>query len=749
MTVSVPVKFDPRSVREWTDLQMDRPNLASNQHAAAMALQYVHTSVIEWHDRLRPLHRRWRGTNYMLSGNTLDRGGPEDVHVPEIYKALETIVPRIEEAILEEDPWFRVIPNRPIDRSRAEVYAALHDWHFQQARVRDLIQPAVRNMLVTQVAAFHVGWEDRKERRLVREWDTKVDPETGMKRLLKAEWKEVVTYSGPTARLIDPFDFIIETKATDPQNAIYVGHRCYMTYDEIERMAEEEGWVNVKELQYANPGQRFGVDQDFYKWTRDPTSRYGDQFSYGTAAANDLRPTKIEVVVLYGKMDPDLAGNYREFRMVAAGGQTVLELRENPYDGQFRPYATARVTKSGHEFYGTGPFDNAIRLNQHLDRYHKIFLRAAHLSACPMVFAEEDAEIPDSLYDVKPFTVWKGTGPVRFSQVPDGTLRAAPLVIGLLQRDIEECIGAFRIQMGQQDVAGGTATEASLSLQEGNRRMRGLIRAFGDGMEQLLQLFHRMTLQFSTSTIEFPVLGKRAAQIRKQHANLDPADLLQNVHFDLVGLHSLRTSGLKATGLQAFVNSMMPMIVAHPEAVDQVALMHTFAKELIGPDEADQLVRVPTPLDRLLAQEEENEMLILGNEVDVDKDDDDEDHMRKMLLLFKAAANPDTSLNKQQRIAIIKHYVEHGHQKQRKEAQARVREQRMQQQMPMPQAGGTPSEAGGHSPQRGGMSDALSQMSGRPGGQTGGETPGMMRQDQYPRAGGASRPLPQSNNSVE
>lgn len=744
-TYSIPQhegEFTPEEARAWMEAQLFETNLAGDLETAGKAMNLCQSVVREWTERARPLHRRWRATYHMLAGNTLERSGPEDIHVPEIYKALETMIPRIEEAILEKEPWFRIIPRKKADTGQAEALSAYVEWQFSQAGIRTMIQSAIRDMLVSQCAAWYCFWDNKESWRNVRTVEKKfVDGR--MKRSVKVERKKVIDFSGPRAMLVDPFDFIIDTKATNPQNAIYVGHRAWMTKDEIRRIGKEFNWQNLDKLDSDQRASMFGVEQDYYKWSRDPASRYGDAMN--RISKNDDRPEKLEVVFLHTKMSLDGGQTHEDVRIVVAAGKAVLEVRRNPNDGQIRPYATMRVTKSGHEFYGIGPFDNAIRINQHLDRYHQIFLRAAEVAACPMVFAEEDSDLPDSLYKVRPFSVFKGVGPVRFTQVPDGSLRSAPLVLGTLQKSLEEVVGSFRINMGQD--SNGTATEASLSLQEGNRRMRGIIRSVGDGLEQLLDLFYRYTCQYSVDDVEFPVLGKRGLHMRKTHLTICPADLLDDVKFDLIGLHSLRTYGLKATGIMSFVNSMQAFIVANPTAVDQVALMHEMATELIGPDEANSIVKVPTPLENLRSQLEENEMLVSGEEVEVDPDDDDQAHLKDLMDLKNRAIHED-GMHEGVRSVIMHHYLMHVQQMQRKQAQQSALQKRQPQNLAgVPEeAGGQPSEDGKSSPKAGGMSNAMQDLADSPGGQVQNENPGPADTKKYGKAGRAKRTTNQTDN---
>lgn len=735
--------LSPAEAQAFTKAAILESNRAGDLDVAAQALKTATNITQEWTEKMRGLHRRWRATWHMLSGNTLERSGPEDVHVPEIYKAIETVVPRAEEMVIGEEPWFEVVPKKRADRRTADAIAAFIDWQNSQNNTRALIQPAIRDMIVTQVAVFYSYWENRVTMRNVRTPEKKwVNGK--LVRKVKVERKEVVDFSGVRTRLVDPIDFIIDTKSTNPQDAQFVGHRAWLTKEQIKAIGKDMGWMNLDKLDEETSQSTLGMPMDFYAWPRDPAARYGVRGGEQDHK-QDNRSSKMEVVFLYVRASFD-GGPVQDWRIAIAAGRVALEVRPNPHDGQFRPYACMRVTKSGHEFFGIGPFDNAIRLSQHLDRYWQITMRGASIAGQPMVFAEEDSELPDSLYRVSPGKVYKGVGNVRFTQIPDGFLRSMPLVIQMMQRNIEETTGSFRINMGQD--SGGTATEASLSLQEGNRRMRGIVRSIGDGLEALLEVQYKLTLQNSSEDVEFPVLGKRAIDMKRTHLMIGPADFLDDVKFEMVGLRNSRNYGLKSTGLQAFTNAMTPFIMANPQAVDQVGLMHEFAREMIGPEEANRIVKVPTPLDSLYSQEEENEGLIQGEEMPVDPDDDDEDHLQKIKPLFDRAVDMKSEMHDGVRRAIIQHALQHELQLKNKKAREKAQQARSPQQIGImpPEAGGQAGSGGGASPKAGGFSDAVTQLANEPGGQTPNENPGPADQGKYSRSGRASRTTNQSEN---
>lgn len=716
-------------------------NRASNKRTADRAVGFVREVCTQNQSVMMPLMKLWRLITYQLAGNSLSRSSPEDVHVPELYKAMETIVPRIEEAVTERRPWFRVVPRRPLFRGGAEAIAGLVDWQFDQANIVSTIQPAIRSMLIYQVGIWHGRWEVRRRMKSVTTMEKTWEKEL-LVRKFSTERKEVIDYVGPAVDLVDPLDFIIHKRATDAQDAIYVGHRAYVSVDEVRRIGKQLGWINIGKELDGYVGKRSEWATQIYKDFRDPLERSSAQLDM---ALTKGRPGEIELTILYSRYDLEGNGKFIDCRIVTTCGQLLHEIGENNED--FRPYAIAHNARNGFSFYGTGHFDNAVRLNQHFDSWHQNFLRGAKMTASPMAFAEEDSEeLPESIYQIPPGHIFKGVGNVRFTSVPDGFIRSAPLVLQTMQRNIEEVVGSFRLNMGQD--TNGTATEATLSLQEGNRRTRGLVRGFGDGLGQLLQMFYRFNQKYHYDEVEYPVLGKRAFALHTDYVKVGPQHLLDDVKFDLVGLHSLRNNGLKAVGLNALVNGYTPFMVGNPN-VDTTVLLHKAASELIGPDDADEIVKMKTPPELLISQDEENEALVLGEHIEVNPDDHHDDHRKKLLPLFMAAMDPKSKMQKGVRMAVIEHWMNHGLYAERQRIQEQAMEDRQPttQQPTAPEAGGTPAANGsGSSPRAGGFSDAIQQLADMPGGQVPMENPGPADSRKYGRSGRTGRTTNQTEN---
>jgi hypothetical protein len=739
MTSTIPIDSSQNFIGAMASVEVDQDsNLAgSSREFDERICKHVRERVTAFREVMIPLYRRWRLTYWMLAGNTIDQAGPMEVHIPELHKMIETIVPRIEEALLDPDPWFRVKARRETDQDVCDTIGAYLDWQLDQAGFRDLIQGSIRDLLVTQVCAWKFGWDRRVEKRPHRERTLNSDGTISYRRTMKRK----KTYDGPTINVIDPFDFIIDPKSTDPQTARYVGEVCWYTFEELKQF-EAMGFIkNVDKLKdVKTKDSQFDRTADTYKINRSPIDRFRGEDA--RLQRVDGEQELYEVCNLCCKFQLTEDGEFEESILTVANGTVCLAALPNFYDYKMRPYATARSSRNAHDFFGIGVLDNAVRLNQHLDRAHAIGLRAFEVGGQPMIFAENDDDIPSSLYKAQPFKVIKGAGRVQMTTVPEGVLRNIPTMLGMLSRDIEETVGSFRIQMGQESSA-GTLGQSTLSLQEGNRRMRGLIRNITSLLNQTLKVIYKQDIQFVTEEDEFRVLGKRAAILRTEFGKVSPETFMEDVDFEFVGLESLHTYGLKATALQQILGVAGPLIVQNGSNVDQLQILHELFSALLGGDTADRIVKLKSPRDTRMTQEEENLHISKGRMIEVDPADPHGHHIMVLLPLYMRMKS-DPNVDPKAMFAAEKHMREHevGYRRDREQQMVQARDQAAQAAPGAPEAGGTQSPDGrSRSPLAGGLSAAMNS-------QPKGQTPGPAAPGRLQQMGRAEPPIPQMQNNL-
>lgn len=708
----------------FRDAQIVYPNLASDDKVKDRVHIYVQQEVKAYEHKTETLQRRWRVLTHLLRGNSVARTTSSDVHVPELYKMLETLVPRIEEAVLEYDPWFRLRGRDAEDRELTDLRAAWLDWQLDQMRWRDHVQPAIRSMLTYQVACAKVFWDTRwvdVPERVPIEGD-----DGSIVRIEVKKPKPKITFDGPDIRLVDPFDLVIDTRATGAQDALYVGHYSYLTLGEIQHYAELGIFdkTAVGTLKDREPRNRTATEREWNKLARSVTEWAVEGYDRSKHGVKLFK-----VLDLWGKFD--LYGDGREIESVITlvDGEVVVQARENFYDKKIRPFAIARAAKEGWDFFNTGPLDLAVRVNQEIDRHRGNALRAHDLEISPFVIVDDASDFPDSMLDVRPGKVFESPGDVTFGSIPS-TLKDYPMVHAMLRQDMEEITGAFRLMQGQE--GGNTATEVERRLKEGNRRIKSYVRSFADMSEQLLRIMDSLNQQFIIKDHQFRVLGKRSKKLR-DYAVIGPDTFLRDVDFEFLGIAELHTLGSRATGLMNYMQTMMPLIVQNPGEINALGMAKELYELTVGKLHSDENIKVPEDMEDLMDQVEENRLLVQGTLVEVSEGDDDVEHVRKMLPIMKSRQFFEMTEHAQ--YAFIKHREDHVKSFERKKARRAALEQRSQNQMLPPEAGGRAGPA--TSPQAGGFSAAMT---------PGGETPGPARDQAASKVNRAGAGVDQPRN---
>jgi len=469
----------PEEVQKWYGAQVPYSNLATDPGVSERALHFAKTVKRNWEDKTIAIRDKWRAIQWMMRGNSLSRIFPNaEVHVPELYKKRETLVPRIEEAVMDYDPWFRVKGREPMDQVQESKIAAYLDYQLDKVHFQDKHAPCIRTMLDYGFVVLKI-WYDYKEVSYVKKTTERIEePGESPKYIIKRERKKRVE-CGAKVKLVDPLDFLIEAMATDPQEALFVGDSRDMTFDEIVSMAKLG--VYDKAATEELRGTRRSMEQytDYDRLERSLTySNHGfDNEPEGAAA-------KIRVTEVWGLFDPYDTGETAEYVITIANDNTVLRVQENPFDSKHRPYAVARVAGDSYEFIGVGPFDHAVRLNIELDEHRNLALQAHRNALCPLTFVSDDTDFPDSIWEVEPGSVFRTPTPPTFMTVPD-TWRNMVESNEMFRRDIDEVTGAPVEMMGTQS-PDNTATATVTRRDEGNKRVLGYVRAYTRMMEQVL-----------------------------------------------------------------------------------------------------------------------------------------------------------------------------------------------------------------------------------------------------------------------
>lgn len=727
--------------RSWMNQQIPYENLAGrNEQFDQKIVRAVQRYKTVYQEKTLGIRKKWRYINHMLRGNSVSKiPGLADIHVPELYKRVETAVTRIHEAIKSYDEWFKVEGREPMDKTAAALIQAFIMWQLDECNAEEIDLPGIRSLFTYQLVVGKTAWHREIEERpktIVEEIQT----EDGFDYRFKRTVEEQVVFDGPRVGLVDPLNLIIDTSKPDPRKALFIGDTCRMTRGQIMALCDQGIWSNGDKIKGLTPNTLPASEAEHDKMLRSMTEKYGQGQRLPEGS-----PDEFDVSEVWCKYDLYGDGREVECQLITVNDKVCARAIENFYDSKERPYAIAVWSKEGFDLLGTGPLDNAVRINEELDHHRQLALESHKLTVCPYVFAEEDADLPDTLLGAVPGSIFQGVGKVQFSAAPD-TLRSMELIEGTLKLDIQEVTGVPDILQGTDSSGGAnTATEIERRIQEGNKRLLGGIRAYSGFLEQICQRFHEMNAQFVTRRQKFRVLGK-AAKFLGQYAEIKPTEFQRKIDFRFVGLSNLHTIGTRASAIANYLTISAPFVAQNQDLVNTPRLLEEFYDITIGRSLGDDIVNVPSMLNTLLSPMEENYLMASGTEIRVDDLDDDDEHMK--VHLEQAIELEEGGKNPYGLKLTTQHLMNHALSAQRKKA----RQKAMNSRSPMVSGAQRPPEESGDAMSEMGSSLATSPVRGSGGGSPSqsavGETPGP------PSLGTMNRPgrmnaTPQTQNMAQ
>lgn len=165
-----PEPFPQDRMRDWLKAQINYENLAGDEEVAQRAVAYATAQVKRYEQATGEIFDKWETTDFLLRGNTLSTLFPgSDIHVPILYTMVETIVPRVVEAITSMKPWFEVEGRDKLDKARASKIQAYLRYEVDRTQLERRMEEIVRTLIAYQFVALKTHWNVEYDERIVRQ----------------------------------------------------------------------------------------------------------------------------------------------------------------------------------------------------------------------------------------------------------------------------------------------------------------------------------------------------------------------------------------------------------------------------------------------------------------------------------------------------------------------------------------------------------------------------------------------------
>lgn len=694
----------PTQAKRWWKTQVKYPNLAGrNEGLDLLASTTVSNRCEQFRSRMSGPMKRWAVNYAAANTEVMWQEREDDVHMPETKKALDGKVARIEEAVTGFDPVFEAEGMKgDVSRKTAKVVGQYVYRQMEMAEWKRFVQPVAKDGELCNVMCVKVQWEKRIEDMVERSdelaFNAKGLPEYHTERRMR----KVVAKDGIKLRQVDPFWFIYDLEADSPQECAFIGDESRPFLHELKQMAElgvySKKQIEKVERNHASRGVN-GLNKAASNTSLVDQLRGARSIAHDTDFTSDIRGARgaerIRLIEMWmwfdfgdgydGVVSPTgerLTGVRRVVITVANG--EVIRFSENPFDRKFVPYAFSMVNRNGHELVAPAPFDSVVQMNANYDRLSSNIMRWMDLSVSPLIVTnDQNTDLPDSILDVKAGSVMRNTGQWDWVKVPDITA-AISYQQQFFRREMEESSGNLRVFESPQ----GTATETERKVQEQQRMVRNSIRANGDLWRQVAHLIKGMEAQFSTGAHRFQVSGK-SSMLLGQWAEVTPAMLHEDVDFRFLGLTDIHVFGNRLQGMAQWMNRWGPMLPNMPK-VNMMALCRMDFELSVGRSQMNEIFPSDMAPWEAWTQEEENAMLMSGQEVEINEADDDMKHLEDMVPLIQALSS-DEKTPKFILDIVIRHMMAHQSAASRKQQeQKKMQNQASQNAMLMAPQGGQP-----------------------------------------------------------
>lgn len=484
--------------------QMARKDKAKLNEAKAKEIVEKFTHSLTWR---HPFKEKWDRFYSMYRSELTQTAYPwqSNVWVPYSFSTIETLAPRM----IANRPQIDIMPREAADEEYAELQASLIDFQWEAMGADDLLQDIVKGALIYGTSIIKVFWKKEEAKVTKKEMVDEDFPELGTVDVEKDE----LLFDGPQIELVDLMDFFWDPRATDMDNARWVAHRMYRTYEHLEELQKQGVYKNVKLLE-----DTAAVLEDDEKSARRGT--------LGIAMPSELEDME------RGKNLVEIIEYWEDDRVVTvANREVVIRDEPNPYRHGKKPFVRLVDQSIQHEFLGMGElepietlqYELNDRRNQRMDNVTLVLNRMWKVKNGANV--DEDELVSDAGGVVHTDDM-NGIEPLQMPDVTASSYQEETLI----KADIQQTTGVsdFTRGVGSDALANDTATGISLIQEAGNSRFRLKIRNLESAIEKIGRMMVSLNEQFVEEEKVIRILGDEGFEWK----TIRPEDLKGN--FDVV-----------------------------------------------------------------------------------------------------------------------------------------------------------------------------------------------------------------------
>lgn len=551
--------------------------------------------------------------------------GLATIFVPEILRAVETVVGDLYRAITNNNPWFEYQGRTKDEDAAAAAQTQLTLYQMDENGFKSRLMDSLRQMATAGLTVRKVLWDfkqvARTRKNYVEEPGDKLDPTTGKPLTFKRWKKEQFLDTVKDHWTFEPVDLLslllpdISVPYNDIQKSRWIGEQ-YVVDKQWVCERTKKGWlVEVDEKDYELQSTDGEGTASRSKTLRDNRLRTSGFTIKAT------KPGSLEIFERWGLLpakyvydaqgledqglDPD---DEIETVVILANRRCILKMEANPFFHNQKPYLFCPYVPQEFEFDGIGVGQIGEKLQEELNDTRNQTMDNKTLILMCMWLKSRSSGIKNQDLRVRPLGViatndMTGLQPLR----PPVLTGVGVNIEGTVKNDLREAVGASSNMQGIAQAGIGSATEAAQVAQASMGRLRLTQQLYGElVLKPLLVMVEYLNYQFYDHAKVIRIIGPQGMHYKK----LTPEML---VGYKDIVLNLPADNGDPATRRQQELQFLTMIQQMPPQMIEyHWKLLNKVYQETFGGRDLSELYDGPVDESELLSTDQEVDLVING-----------------------------------------------------------------------------------------------------------------------------------------
>lgn len=501
--------------------------------------------------------------------------GAANYQVPLAMATVDSIHSRISKAVFDVDPLWLTKPRSPGSVMVAKKSEWYMDYWADEMALPEKLDASIHNMLVEGVGIIRADW-DRRTRQIPGV--ARPDPMTGAMAAPKGP-EQVTEYEGPAVRPVPLKDYVhIPADAPTIEDAVYVGHRVFRTYQQLKDRERSGIYFNVDALLEKTSGDS----------TTDRTPNPSNVLTLTDYSGEYEETRQYEVVELYGPYD---WGDGPVPTLFAFSPQHSILLRIEPYPYEYgrAPYLSFAVYPRPNFFWARSLVEMLESAQEELSALHNMRADAVARRIAPPLLRRTGARWDPK---EKPWAPGHVIDVNDTSELIELSMSDVPHSLFAHEQDIlnftERMTGMSDVFMGRTGSPYTTATAVNRSTSEGLARMDTMVSRYQAGMKKLAWVVYWLLYQYRPYLDAFLIEGQEYTitkdEMRPTQNGLMPFEFVPH------GMLSDSSKEARRSQLTFMYQAVAPQLAQfYPDGIQKVLdeLLASYdiqnRKEILGP----------------------------------------------------------------------------------------------------------------------------------------------------------------------